>query len=179
MSQALYRFFGTDDELLYIGITADPGSRWKAHASDKPWWTEVVRTTIEHYETRKEVETAEAAAIRSEHPKYNVTYNSWVIMRAENSPSGKVESLRPLAEESILACSAWENVAASVSLLANYSAASFDECGNSAIEKLADQFSNGSPDRLAQLLTLAMLRLADGHSFYSTDARPPGLYPSR
>lgn len=72
---ALYRFFDDADCLLYIGITLDPGSRWKAHRDDKPWWHEVTRIAVEVHSSRKAVLEAERAAIVQEHPKHNIVHN--------------------------------------------------------------------------------------------------------
>lgn len=69
---ALYRFFGANDELLYVGITCDLGRRMSRHAQDKPWWTEVRRTTVEHFDSRDAVLAAERSAVMSEAPAYNV-----------------------------------------------------------------------------------------------------------
>ena len=33
----LYRFHNRAGELLYIGITVDPGARWRKHRDEKPW----------------------------------------------------------------------------------------------------------------------------------------------
>lgn len=76
----LYRFFAANGELLYIGLTLNPGTRWKKHAKEKPWWTEVVGITLEHFPSREAVEAAEVAAIRAERPVYNITHNRgrWV-----------------------------------------------------------------------------------------------------
>lgn len=71
---ALYRFFNSDGRLLYVGITNDPGRRWREHAGDKPWWHEVTVTTIERFATRGEVRDAEKAAIVTEKPLYNVEH---------------------------------------------------------------------------------------------------------
>jgi predicted GIY-YIG superfamily endonuclease len=71
----LYRFYNTADELLYVGISEKGPERWKAHRKDKPWWTDVARTTTEHYDTRTEALDAERAAIIAEHPKHNVVHN--------------------------------------------------------------------------------------------------------
>lgn len=68
----LYRFFGLNDELLYVGITCDVGSRWNRHADDKPWWAEVSRTTLAHFPDRSQVLDAETRAIAEERPKYNI-----------------------------------------------------------------------------------------------------------
>lgn len=72
---ALYRFLDRDGGLLYVGITADPGVRWKTHSKDKPWWSEVATCTVEHFSTRDAVLAAERTAIATECPRYNVVHN--------------------------------------------------------------------------------------------------------
>jgi hypothetical protein len=71
----LYRFYATDDALLYIGITIDPSHRFKQHGSDKTWWHEVARIELETFENRSEVLEAEKLAIKAERPKYNIVHN--------------------------------------------------------------------------------------------------------
>lgn len=73
---ALYRFYGVGNRLLYIGLTLNPGSRWKDHAKGKPWWHEVRNITIELHPSRAAVEIAEKAAIKAERPLHNVVHNS-------------------------------------------------------------------------------------------------------
>jgi len=70
--QFTYRLFGADDVLFYVGVTADWGARSKGHARDKPWWSEIVRVDIEEFASRAEAEYAEAVAIATEHPRYNI-----------------------------------------------------------------------------------------------------------
>ncbi len=74
-THALYRFFGDKGRLLYIGLTLNPSSRWKAHGKDKPWWHEVRNVTIELFPNRASVEAAERTAIQAEQPLYNVVHN--------------------------------------------------------------------------------------------------------
>lgn len=71
---ALYRFYGENDALLYVGITDHLGTRWHNHARKKPWWPEVRRQTAEWYPTRAEAAEAEIQAIRTEHPRHNVIH---------------------------------------------------------------------------------------------------------
>lgn len=71
-SQVLYRFWNCADELLYVGITARPWERWKQHRSEKAWWEEVAKVTIENFATRAEVKAAETTAIKTENPLYNI-----------------------------------------------------------------------------------------------------------
>lgn len=72
---ALYRFYDAADQLLYVGITNNPGHRWKKHASDKPWWSDVTRAELEHHPNRDAALAAERAAIVQEHPLHNVIHN--------------------------------------------------------------------------------------------------------
>jgi predicted GIY-YIG superfamily endonuclease len=65
---ALYRLYGEDGQLLYVGITRAPGPRMTQHASVQPWWGEVARKTMVWYPTRAHACQAEASAIRKEHP---------------------------------------------------------------------------------------------------------------
>lgn len=71
---ALYRFFGADDALLYIGISIHPFARMGQHQGDKSWWGEVVKVTIERHPNRADVEAAEKLAIKTEEPRYNVVH---------------------------------------------------------------------------------------------------------
>ena len=71
---ALYRHFDGQGQLLYVGITLDPGGRTKCHARNKRWWLEeeVATMTIEYLPSREALKRAELYAIRSENPKYNI-----------------------------------------------------------------------------------------------------------
>lgn len=73
--QALYRFYNSDSELLYIGISRDLPSRLRSHGSSSPFWAEVATIKLEWFETRKEVAKAEREAIKAEHPIWNKHYN--------------------------------------------------------------------------------------------------------
>ncbi len=84
---ALYRFFGSDGSLLYIGLTMNPGTRWPAHSKDKPWWLEVHTVTSEHFPDRPTVEEAERTAIRAERPRHNVIHN-----RPKRTPARTTDS---------------------------------------------------------------------------------------
>lgn len=74
-NQALYRFYDATGALLYVGITCDPGRRFKEHR-DKPWWLEVANVRVEHHPHRLSASRAERFAILNERPRYNKTWNS-------------------------------------------------------------------------------------------------------
>lgn len=70
----LYRFFDSDGDLLYVGITMNPAARWPKHSSGKHWWTEVETITLETFASREAVLAAEREAIKTEQPRYNITH---------------------------------------------------------------------------------------------------------
>lgn len=81
---ALYRVFGADDLLLYVGISNEFGRRWKEHAKTKPWWLERRRLTVdEWFSSRQDAEAAEIAAIRTENPKYNLRRHRLHLVASE------------------------------------------------------------------------------------------------
>jgi len=74
-SHVLYRFYDDTEQLLYVGITANPPQRFKAHRADKHWWSTVSTVRLQTFMSRRELESAEREAIKSERPIYNVTHN--------------------------------------------------------------------------------------------------------
>lgn len=74
MSHVLYRFYSATGQLLYVGITANPPTRFKAHRHTKDWWSEVVGITLENYATREDLANAERRAIQVERPLHNVVH---------------------------------------------------------------------------------------------------------
>lgn len=73
---ALYRFWGADGALLYVGISNRPDLRWAQHAADKPWWGQVAHKEVcAWYSSRRAAEQAESMAIRCELPRYNIMHN--------------------------------------------------------------------------------------------------------
>jgi len=80
---SLYRLFGADDELLYVGVAGNPGRRFEQHRKDKPWWGEVITVTLEHFPTRPDALAAEVTAIEEERPRYNVVHRVDVVVEVE------------------------------------------------------------------------------------------------
>lgn len=69
---ALYRFYDADVKLLYVGITNDPWRRWREHVREQPWYPQVKHQAVTWYESKFTAERAERAAIRCEHPQFNL-----------------------------------------------------------------------------------------------------------
>lgn len=69
---ALYRHFDADGTLIYVGVTANPLQRLAAHECGSAWIQEIARTDYEWFPTLALALAAEATAIRSERPRYNI-----------------------------------------------------------------------------------------------------------
>lgn len=67
----LYRHFGKDNELLYIGISFSAIYRAAQHRMLSHWWPEIERIEIKNFDTRQDLVAAEVEAIIKEKPKYN------------------------------------------------------------------------------------------------------------
>lgn len=68
---ALYRLYSADGTLIYVGISKNPEQRWGTHKSEKPWWQQVARKTVEWFDDRVTAAKAEATAVRVENPLMN------------------------------------------------------------------------------------------------------------
>lgn len=86
---ALYRLYGTDDQLLYVGITKNLKTRWGQHAISQVWWPQVARKEERWYPTRDAALKAEENAIRRERPLHN---------RCLVAAGGRAMPPRPLEE---------------------------------------------------------------------------------
>jgi len=73
--QYLYRAYGPQDQLLYVGISGNWSERLHSHERTSEWMelTDVVK--IERYATREDVEKAERQAIVTEAPIFNKMHN--------------------------------------------------------------------------------------------------------
>ncbi|MCD7440261.1 hypothetical protein K4B79_18780 [Streptomyces lincolnensis] len=68
---AVYRLYGADGELLYIGSTDYPPIRWSQHRTSKAWWTDVAAYSITWWPDRMQAFTEEYKAIHAENPWHN------------------------------------------------------------------------------------------------------------
>ena len=69
---ALYRHWGEDGSLLYVGISCNVGVRTSQHAKAASWFYLVRNITVDNFPDRQAAMTAEAVAIFNEKPKYNI-----------------------------------------------------------------------------------------------------------
>lgn len=67
----LYRHYGADGDLLYVGISINAIARLSRHRTQAKWFALVRTVTIEPFPTREQALEAEARAIREERPSHN------------------------------------------------------------------------------------------------------------
>ena len=79
----LYRYFDSEGQLLYVGITGNIKGRQSQHAKKAEWFSQIANATYEHYDFRNDAFRAEAIAIRTEKPIHNIAMNN---TQAEQSP---------------------------------------------------------------------------------------------
>lgn len=73
--EILYRFFDSNNRLLYVGISNNWTNRLNQHYKNSEFFAQVRSMTFEHFETREAVEEAERNAILTENPIYNKAWN--------------------------------------------------------------------------------------------------------
>lgn len=71
---ALYRLLAVNGRLLYVGIAANPDSRWGGHSTNQPWWNDVADRKVEWFPNRAAAAAAEVAAIKAERPLHNIQH---------------------------------------------------------------------------------------------------------
>jgi len=84
---ALYRLYDAGDQLLYVGITDDPKTRFAQHRDDKPWWPQVAIRDVEWFPDRATAEAQERQAIQAESPRYNRQGVRWFHAEMGNCPA--------------------------------------------------------------------------------------------
>jgi len=76
----VYKFYNSENILLYVGITNHPINRFRQHKKDKNWFKEVDKIFISDNFYRNEAGLYEIYYISNEFPKYNIDFvNGGVI----------------------------------------------------------------------------------------------------
>lgn len=106
---ALYRVFGDQRRLLYVGISCRALARMAQHQDDKNWWTDVRTIEVAWFASEPAALAAERDAIASERPAHNLvaghqspgdgsTPNRIVRLGSEWEELGAVVGMRRRAE---------------------------------------------------------------------------------
>lgn len=79
---ALYRHFDSSGKLLYVGISLSAVHRLSRHGSS-PWYADIARVDIQHFETRADAMEAELIAIKTENPLFNKMHAAKPLSRLD------------------------------------------------------------------------------------------------
>ena len=71
MPRSLYRMYDKDDVLLYVGMSWSPPARFRHHANNSLWFSDVVKISIRRFASDSECKEAESYAIQDERPLHN------------------------------------------------------------------------------------------------------------
>lgn len=88
MSAFVYRAFDAQDRLLYVGCSVEVDARLRYHQQHAAWWVFAVRIEREEFADQDAALQAEAAAIATEHPRWNV------IGRSPDHPDGYMSRIQ-------------------------------------------------------------------------------------
>lgn len=99
----LYRMYGRNELLLYVGISCSFFDRMEDHYVRKDWFDDVHVIVAERFVDREAAENAEIAAIKTERPLHNVVHNQWCdgqdTLDAEHDTYGRAFELRQAHRE--------------------------------------------------------------------------------
>jgi predicted GIY-YIG superfamily endonuclease len=73
---ALYRFYDAEGNLLYVGVTGNPASRFSDHRRTSSWWAQADRHEVEWLPHWNAALKAERRAIQEEMPRWNSVFNT-------------------------------------------------------------------------------------------------------
>lgn len=79
---ALYRHFGADGGLLYVGVSLAPMHRSGVHTRDAAWAEDIATIRIEWLPSRQAALDAERMAIKSDGPRHNIVHTKSDNMHA-------------------------------------------------------------------------------------------------
>jgi hypothetical protein len=75
---AVYRIFGDDDRLLYVGRSRWPAERIRQHARRAAWWPHARRHEVTWHPDKDTATVAERRAIQAERPAHNVRIGDYL-----------------------------------------------------------------------------------------------------
>ena len=104
---AVYQLYDAAGELLYVGMSRNPMSRWAWHAELHSWWSDVAVFTVKWYGSREEAARVERDAIKDGAARHNVhstprhgaATGAGVRRALEVQRAGGPEAVRGLLEE--------------------------------------------------------------------------------
>jgi hypothetical protein len=93
-----YRLFDETGDLLYVGATNGLRHRLGEHRRERHWWPEVHSVSVVEYSRRADALHAEATAIRTEGPRYNVNPHVVGVLAGPTPKPIRTSKRKPVRE---------------------------------------------------------------------------------
>jgi predicted GIY-YIG superfamily endonuclease len=81
----LYRIYGTEGELLYVGITRNLSARLAQHAREQSWGLEIRDVIARWYPDEASADAAETEAVRAEEPRHNIAKRDHITVAGSDA----------------------------------------------------------------------------------------------
>lgn len=91
----LYRHYGADGQLLYVGVSQRIAVRHLAHKMGAHWYLHIASIKIEVFPDRRSALIAEAKAIASENPLHNRLAGAVILAGIKDGPARTTRPKRP------------------------------------------------------------------------------------
>lgn len=91
---ALYRHYGPERKLLYVGVSLNAVARLAQHKNYSQWFGDIRRVTVEWFDSREEALAAERAAVAAEKPFYNKNLKRHTAPSPPEPPQARSEEDR-------------------------------------------------------------------------------------
>jgi hypothetical protein len=92
--------YDADDVLLYVGVSVSWPMRLYQHDT-KPWFRDVARVTLEHFDDHRVALAAEGRAQADENPVYNIVRNGRVPNARERNAERRARKQADLAARGV------------------------------------------------------------------------------
>jgi hypothetical protein len=91
----VYRIYGANNRLLYVGMSANPLLRLDQHSRASAWADEATSVTIGERKTKADALLEEADAIRSEKPVFNTNHRQNHLLRQKSGSAATTNARVP------------------------------------------------------------------------------------
>jgi excinuclease UvrABC nuclease subunit len=95
----LYRHFGDDGTLLYVGISLSAIQRLAQHRDHAHWFEQIKRVEMQQFPTREEALAAEREAIAREQPLFNIQFSERQKMACATARAERIIKAKPVMQK--------------------------------------------------------------------------------
>jgi excinuclease UvrABC nuclease subunit len=95
----LYRHFGGDGTLLYVGVSISAFRRLAQHRGNAHWFGAIKRIEMQQFATREEALAAEREAIEREQPLFNIQFSARQKIAIATARAQRIAEAKPVMKK--------------------------------------------------------------------------------